>query len=242
MTLDSPRAGRKPRWKLRRGRRLKSPSAGVVLQREGRPGVLDLQICVAASSNLPLLTPVATGALSEAIRKDTGIISWLHWPDLVTIDDRAVGRVSVSPSPDGRAVVIQVLVNCSGRNSPASNTDLASTSIRACLGVEVDKNLLREKILEAIGWYSAEWERGVYSKLVARVQPSIPWMGGNVKVKTREGAVFIGKAVALDESGSLVVEPAHGSEAPARVSVRDVESVLPVRQLTQLKSTRRTLL
>lgn len=242
MTLEGRGTGSKPRWKLRKGASLGNFSAGTVLQRTGRAGVLDLVVCVAGWANVPLLTPVAAGALSEAIRKDTGIISWLHWPDLVTIEGRVVGKVSVSPARDPNGAVIRVVVNCYGSLRPATSTVLPPSSIRDCLGVEIDTDLLREKVLEAVDWYSAEWERKVYSKLAARIEPSIPWMGETVEARTTRGAVITGKALGLDEAGSLVLQQTRCGGVPLLLQVDEVQSVLPVRQLTQPQSTRRTLL
>ena len=203
-------------------------------------GLLDLEVSIgAAPKNLTLLGPVTVAAVSEAIRKDTGIVSWVHWPDLVTIDGKAVGRALVSPSRSALAVVIGATVNCSCPASEvAFSPTIPSTSILGELGVEIDVDLLREKVLEAIDWYSAEWERGAHGKLVSRIEPSIPWMGATVRVAMAKGARLEGRAAALDESGSLLLEGAGVQTWSATLSPSEVECVLPVRQ----SPTKRTLL
>jgi hypothetical protein len=184
---------------------------------------------------LDLLGPLAAACTSEGIRRDTGIVSWLYWPNLVTIDGRLVATTSVSASSSssspsssgseqkeeqgggGYRLVFKVSVNCFGgepnRPSPlgtAATTALApalpSTSIREELGVEIDMRLLRDKILHALTWYQAEWERGMYRKLVDRIQPTIPWLGRKVRVETTRSQDFlVGRAERLDDTGSLVL-------------------------------------
>jgi biotin-(acetyl-CoA carboxylase) ligase len=90
---------------------------------------------------------------------------------------------------------------------------LTPTSIREELGVEIDMRLLRDKILHALTWYQAEWERGMYRKLVERIQPTIPWLGRKVRVETRSHDVLVGRAERLDDTGSLVLA---GVERPRR--------------------------
>jgi len=191
---------------------------------------LDLSAWVVAPlANLSLLGPVVTAAASEGIRKGTGMVSWLHWPDLITIEGRAVGKTRVSASAGRTAAVIEIVVNCFAPTAEhALSSGLRSTSILDALGVEVDMGLLRERIIDSLDWYSAEWERGVYAKLVARIQPSITWLGRKVKVKTTDGDVLYGAALELNETGSLMLR-LRGEKTPAAVGPDLVEWVFPLR-------------
>jgi hypothetical protein len=186
---------------------------------------------------LSLLVPLVAACTSEGIRRDTGIVSWLYWPNLVTIDGRLVATTSVSASSQASSsssgsgqqqkegegkgehgryeLVFKVSVNCFGgephRPSPLATTAAAaralpSTSILDALGVEIDMRLLRDKILHALTWYQAEWERGMHRKLVDRIQPTIPWLGRKVRVETTGSHdVLVGRAERLDDTGSLVL-------------------------------------
>jgi biotin-(acetyl-CoA carboxylase) ligase len=214
-------------WTVRRGSDVRRFSDGLVVQ-GGSPGLLRLWACRALSPGAPsargLLGPLAAACASEGIRRDTGIVSWLHWPNLVTIDGRVVARTSLSLSQPSRAgaraqAVFGVSVNCSAKWSP-SPPGLRSTSIAEVLGVEIDVGLLREKVLHALDWYLAEWERGMLRKLVERIQPTISWLGRDVEVKTFGGRVLNGKALRLEEDGSLVLEgPDTHALAPELVEV-----------------------
>jgi len=178
--------------------------------------VLDLSVCLLASGEgdpgrLGLLGPLTAACTSEGIRRDTGIISWLYWPDLVTIEGRVVAATSRSlaapPGPDGKAkVVLRIWVNCFAGSPREFPSELPSTSILEALGVEIDVDLLRDKVLHALDWYFAEWERGMKRKLVERIEPTISWLGRDVEVRTADSNLLVGRAKGLDDDGSLLLE------------------------------------
>jgi BirA family biotin operon repressor/biotin-[acetyl-CoA-carboxylase] ligase len=206
-------------WRVRRRSGVLRFSEGLVVQ-GGRPGVLELSACRFASAQTPpegfhLLGPLAAACTSEGIRRDTGIVSWLHWPNLVTIEGRAVAKTSLSVSPppesDGKAqIVFGISVSCFADAATPFPSGLPTTSILDALGVEIDVDLLRDKILHALSWYYAEWERGMHRKLVDRIQPTIAWLGHEVEVRTTDAEVLKGRATGLDESGSLLLEQPGG--------------------------------
>ncbi len=240
-------------WLLRRGCSSRLFSDRLVVQ-GGSAGFLELSISLlagrrASSAWLGLLAVLAAASTSEGIRRDTGIVSWLHWPNLVTIDGLVVANTSLSlvePGPPGwrriqgerSPVRVSVQVNCFA--DPASSfpsISLPATSISKVLGVEIDVDMLRDKILQALNWYHAEWEREMNLKLVERIQPTIVWLGRDVEVKLARGATFRGRAKSLDDLGSLLLErDDEGPSARRRMRRRtqalsplDVERVRPLR-------------
>jgi hypothetical protein len=211
-------------WKVRSGRSLQRFSDRVVVQ-AARPGMLDISVCLVAGreripGGLGLLGSLVAASTSEGIRRDTGIVSWLHWPDLVTIDDRVVARTSLSvasPSkpPKDTRVVARILVDCFPPNTSAFSTSgMRSTSILEALGVEIDLDMLRDKVLHALNWYHAEWERGMHKKLVDRMRPTIAWLGSDVEVVTSKGRHLRGKAKGLDDLGALLLDHEDGRGEP----------------------------
>ena len=197
--------------------------------------MLDLSVCLLVTGQgdqkgSGLLGPLAAACTSEGIRRDTGIISWLHWPNLVTIDGRVVARTSLSltqpPGPDFKArVVFEVLVNCFAKRPASFPPGLQATSILEALGVEIDVDLLRDKVLHALDWYFAEWERGMHRKLVERIEPTISWLGSDVRVRTTDAKVLKGKAEGLDDQGSLRLERRGGTLTVPAGSVELVTAV-----------------
>jgi len=209
-------------------------SDGLVVQ--GGPwGHLRLSACRASARQVTqgdfgLLGLLAAACASEGIRRDTGIVSWLHWPDLVTIEGRVVARTSLSATrPEGAdaeaRVVFAVLVNCFAGRPSSFPSRLPATSILDSLGVQIDVDLLRDKVLRALDWYFAEWERGKDRKLVERVEPTISWLGGDVEVRTTEAKVLKGRAKGLDDQGSLLLARRGGILAVPAGSVGLVTAV-----------------
>lgn len=228
-------------WRVRRGRSLRTFSDRLVVQ-HGSAGLLDLSVCLAAESieasgGLSLLRALVAASTSEGVRRDTGIISWLHWPDLVTIDNRVVATTFLSHAPRSESskkagVVARISVNCfAPRSYEFSSVALPSTSIRRELGVEIDVDFLRDKILHALDWYHAEWERGMSRKLVERIGPTIAWLGRDVDVRLADGRVLKGRVIGLDDEGSLLLDQEHrgGSSTNLRIRSEIVNLVRAVR-------------
>ncbi len=221
-------------WRLRRGSAVRRFSDGLVVQ-GGPRGFLHFLACRAANrpaspAAFALLGPLGAACASEGIRRDTGIISWLHWPNLVTVDGRVVAKASLSSPGAGLQAIFDISVDCFSGGGCAFPSGLPTSSILAVLGAEIDENLLRDKILHALDWYFAEWERGMYSKLVARIQPTISWLGCEVDVTMADGRVFEGKARALDDHGSLLLEQISERRSRRTLAIppADVALVRPV--------------
>jgi biotin-(acetyl-CoA carboxylase) ligase len=226
-------------WRVRRGSAIRSFSDRLVVQGR-RTGMLDLSVGLLASGEadrrrLGLLGPLAAACTSEGIRRDTGIVSWLHWPNLVTIGGRVVATTSISLAEPPRSgektqVTLRICVNCFGRSQAEFPSALPSSSILDVLGVEIDLDLLRDKVLHALDWYHAEWERGMDRKLVDRVKPTVAWMGHDVEVRMADGKVLRGRATSLDDLGSLLLEERNGrGRAKTRaIPAESVELVQPV--------------
>lgn|GEM_PF-1952818 len=227
-------------WRVRRGLAPMSFSDGLVVQ-GGPRGLLRLSACRAAGRPVTpgafgLLGPLAAACTSEGIRRDTGIISWLHWPDLVTIDGRVVAKTSLSVTPPAgpgakAQVVFGVSVNCFASRPPSFPSELRATSILDALGVEIDLDLLRDKVLHALDWYFAEWERGMQRKLVDRIRPTIAWVGREIEVRTVDSRVLKGTAEGLDDEGSLLLRrrDGKGSKETVTLSPESVELVRAVK-------------
>jgi BirA family transcriptional regulator, biotin operon repressor / biotin---[acetyl-CoA-carboxylase] ligase len=224
-------------WRVRRRSGVRRFSEGLVVQGR-RPGVLELSACRATSAetspeSFHLLGPLAAACTSEGIRRDTGIVSWLHWPNLVTIEGRAVAKTSLSvstpPESDGKAqIVFGISVSCFADAAKPFRSGLSTISILDVLGVEIDVDLLRDKILHALSWYCAEWERGMHRKLVDRMQPTIVWVGHEVEVRTAEAEILKGRAMGLDDTGSLLLEQ-RGTRGSRKTRVLPPEGVELVR-------------
>lgn len=204
---------------------------------KARRGLIDVVVELPNPAlNVSLLHPLAAAAASEAVRKDTGLVTWVGWPDLVLADGKALGVTSVSHRP----LKLEVTMNCFAPGGLLPGV-APSTSILEVLGVEVDTGLLRDRVIAAVDWYAAEWERGAYRELAQRIQPSIYWMGEEVEVTMKDGTRLTGRAKGMDERGRLQLE-AKRRRATLALSPEEVDSVVQIRQSPHRGSTGRNLL
>jgi len=156
---------------------------------------------------LRLIVPFCT---SEGIRKDTGIITWLRWPDKVVIGRRVVASTSVVEGPDGRPR--WVVLTSSVRTGRTDDGVPDQVSLFDALGVEVDPDLLVEKVLESLSWMYYGWSRGMDEHIVMRVRSMLDTIGRRVELDD-DGRLRVGVAKDIDGKGSLVVEFQTGEDS-----------------------------
>jgi len=155
-----------------------------------------------------LLGLIAAFSASEGIRKDTGIISWVRWPRFVTIDGRDVAATSASVTPSAASGVrwtqLDFRVNLSHTDTPGA------TSLYDALGVDVDRNLLTEKILDSLSWMHFGWSNGMHPQLLRRIRSMTETIGTRVVLKSGDGRA-VGTALNIDADGRLEVRLDDGS-------------------------------
>ncbi len=152
-----------------------------------------------------LLGLIAAFSVSEGVRKDTGIISWVRWPNLVTIDGKTVGATSASVTRTGdrgRADLV-FSVNISAAEG------VGETSLLDEIGVDVDRDLLMEKVLESLSWMQAGWSNDMHYQILRRVRSMTETIGSAVVLKS--GARGVVKE--MDAKGRLIVHLSDGSTA-----------------------------
>jgi biotin-(acetyl-CoA carboxylase) ligase len=149
-----------------------------------------------------LLGLIAAFSASEGVRKDTGIISWIRWPNLVTIGGKTVATTHASVSRmRGRARAhLDFSVNLSGADG------VGQTSLRDEIGVDVDRNLLMEKVLESLSWMQFGWSNDMHYQVLRRVRSMTETIGSSVVLVS--GARGVAKDV--DPKGRLVVRLSDG--------------------------------
>jgi BirA family transcriptional regulator, biotin operon repressor / biotin---[acetyl-CoA-carboxylase] ligase len=152
-----------------------------------------------------LLALIATFSLSEGIRKDTGIISWLRWPNVVSIEGKTIASCRASKrSLTGKNVVqFDLQVNLSRGHG------IGEVSLLDLLGVEVDDTLLLEKILDSLSWMHSGWTNGMHPQILKRIKSMTETIGSKISVqgKTR---TKMGIATDIDDSGRLMIRLQDG--------------------------------
>jgi hypothetical protein len=179
------------------------PREGVVFVQDpvGDAGLLRFSAVAACGSETSLLLGlIAAFSASEGIRKDTGIISWVHWPSIVTIEGKSVAATSASVTPAAGAGWAELDFRINLLHSEL----IGSTSLYDELGVEVDRRLLLDKVLESLSWMHFGWSNGMHLQLLRRITSMTETIGSRVSVR-KSGRQTAGSAVEIDALGRLVV-------------------------------------
>jgi biotin-(acetyl-CoA carboxylase) ligase len=156
-----------------------------------------------------LLRLIIAFSTSDGIRKDTGIITWLRWPDKVVVGRRLVAATSMARSS---ALHPRWVVLTSAIRTGRGKVEGESISLLEALGVEVDPDLLVQKVLESLSWMYYGLERGMNDHIVMRFRSMLDTIGRRVEISDH-GAPRVGNVVDVDEMGNLVVDFTTGRES-----------------------------
>jgi len=153
-------------------------------------GMSELALCLAGAFSA-----------SEGIRKDTGIITWVRWPERVVTDGAVVARSSAVflPEKGYPRAIMGFSVNRLRRPGRGS------TSLEDELGVRVDERLLLAKILESLSWMHFGWTNGMQDHVFSRVRSMTETIGRVVSVR-KAAEVRRGTATGIDALGRLLVK------------------------------------
>ena len=158
---------------------------------------------------LPLICGMA---VSEAIRRATGVSTVLKWPNDVMVGDRKLCGILAEQvsTPHGPGCVIGV-----GINTDLTEDQLPvpwATSLLLSGASTRNKTTIAATVLRAFGLLYANWHddfdadalAGAYIERCATI-------GREVRVVLSETEAVTGRAVALDGDGRLVVRTAEGT-------------------------------
>jgi BirA family transcriptional regulator, biotin operon repressor / biotin---[acetyl-CoA-carboxylase] ligase len=198
--------------------------------RQGRtwssPPGLNLMVSVGlrpalAAGDAWRLSAVAALAVVAAARHHAPLA--VAWPnDVVAEDGRKVAGILVETTLAGerlRDAVVGIGINVNWRRT-AMPAELAAraTSLADLAGGRVDRVALLRSLLDALDVEVGALERG--ASPLGRYRAACATLGADVRVDA-PGATISGRAVAIDDAGALVIEPAMGS-APVTVTSGDV--------------------
>jgi BirA family biotin operon repressor/biotin-[acetyl-CoA-carboxylase] ligase len=172
----------------------------------------------------PLITLMAAVATADAIRKFSGLLPQIKWPNDILLRGRKVaGLLNEIHSEMDRIhfviLGIGVNLNMDERNFSKEIRSIA-TSLKIEMGETVSrKAFLQSLLLELERWYSIFLEEGSAVVLNAwRNRAEIK--GREVKV-TSFGETVVGTAVDVDSDGALILETGDGKQR--RVMAGDIE-------------------
>jgi len=193
------------------------------------PPFLNLYLSVILRPNIPpqqasLITLMAAVATVDAIRKFTGFLPLIKWPNDILLRDRKVaGLLNEIHSEMDRVhfiiLGIGVNLNVDGKMFPKEVRTLA-TSLKKEMGQTISRKAFLQLLLQELeGWYAIFLKEGAAAILKAwRDRAQIK--GRRVKVHSF-GKTLVGVAVDVDSDGALILETADGERK--KIVAGDVE-------------------
>lgn len=183
------------------------------------------RVSVARWPWLPLLVGVA---VSEAVRRVTGVEAALKWPNDVLVGERKLAGILIERVETGRGAFAVVGV---GLNVSLAAEDLpvpTATSLLVEGAATVDRAAMLCEILRALEARYLQWQAdggdpatGLHAAYLRRCVT----IGRTVRVDLPTGAQVLGEAAGIDGDGRLEVRTAHGSRV---LGAGDVVHVRPV--------------
>jgi BirA family transcriptional regulator, biotin operon repressor / biotin---[acetyl-CoA-carboxylase] ligase len=186
--------------------------AGILLSVLLRPTV--------PAASLPLLPLLVGVGAVEAVRAVAGLDARLKWPNDVLVNGRKLGGILVERSD--KAVVAGLGLNVSTRPEELPVDTATSVAIE---GGRADREPLVKELLRAVARrYSAYVEaNGSPESVLPAYREVCETIGSDVVVHAPGGEQMHGRAVAVDDTGMLVVSAVDGTER--RWSAGDVVHV-----------------
>ena len=158
---------------------------------------------------LPLICGMA---VSEGIRRATGVDTVLKWPNDVMVGDRKLGGILAEQvsTPHGPGCVIGV-----GINTDLTEDQLPvpwATSLLLAGAVTRNKTSLAATVLRAFALLYQNWQRDFDADALGRAYIArCATIGRQVRVVLSGDESVTGRAVAIDGDGRLVVRTADGT-------------------------------
>ena len=162
---------------------------------------------------IPLLAGLAVAA---TLRRDAGVNATVKWPHDVLVDDRKLAGLLVerveAPAGRGRpAAVIGIGLNVSLREDELPVP--TATSLALENASTTDRSLLARAVLRTLEGLLTEWYRhggDPRAGLQTAYVDACSTLGRQVRVDRPDGVSIRGEAVAVDDTGRLVVRTSEG--------------------------------
>ena len=177
-----------------------------------------------APHQAPVITLMAAVATADAIRKFSGLLPLIKWPnDILLRDQKVAGLLNEIHSEMDRIhfVILGIGVNL---NMDEEEFSKEIRSIATSLKIEMGQIVSRKAFLQSLlfeleRWYSIFLEEGGAVVLKAW-KDRADIKGRKVKV-TSFGETVVGTAIDLDSDGALILETGDGKQR--RVMAGDIE-------------------
>jgi BirA family transcriptional regulator, biotin operon repressor / biotin---[acetyl-CoA-carboxylase] ligase len=200
----------------RLGREWRSPPGGLYMSLVLRP---------VRTSEMQLLPLMGAFSIVEGIRKATGIVSLVRWPNDVTIEGKKVAGVIAETKYQGPVVshvIVGMGINCNFSAESLGALALNSTTLSDHLGTPVDLDNLRDTTLQSFGMMYSRWENNSDKEIFAERAGWFSTLGKKVEIEMLAGgAKIICTAQRVLEDGSLIATDEQGR--PLTIRGEDIQ-------------------
>lgn len=186
----------------RMGRNWISPKGkGIYLSLILRPKLLPNE-----AAKLTLLSGVA---VSEAIRKITGLSCLIKWPNDILIRDKKVGGILTELSAETDQVKFVILGIGINVNTRKALLPKEATSLKEEMGDSVSRVELARQIIKEIEEFYLLFEREGFNPILKQWKHLSSTIGKRIKVTSLK-EIIEGEAIGIDNHGALLVRKDSG--------------------------------
>lgn len=160
------------------------------------------------AESCPMLTLVAAVAVNEAIRRVSGLDSFIKWPNDIVINAKKVCGILTEATgllSEGPNIILGIGINANRKDFPGE-LGLSATSLSLEGEKDINRSLLIAEICNSLEKYYEEFtEQGDLTGLKAEYEKYLINRGKQVRVLAKDGE-YTGTALGINGQGGLLVE------------------------------------
>ncbi|MDP2939192.1 MAG: biotin--[acetyl-CoA-carboxylase] ligase [Candidatus Omnitrophota bacterium] len=157
----------------------------------------------------PKLTLLAGVAVSQALRKVTGLELFIKWPNDILIKEKKVGGILTELNAELDSVKFAVLGIGINVNTRKTFLPQKATSLKEELGRNISRIELTKQILRELDNFYLLFERQGFSSIIELWRQISSTLGKRIKVVSQKN-IIEGVAVDIDSQGALLIRKDSG--------------------------------
>ena len=155
------------------------------------------------------LTLLSAVAVCEAIRKVTGVVVNIKWPNDILFENKKIAGILTELNAEADCVKFIVVgiginVNTSSKSLPSQ-----ATSLKQMMGQKVSRVKLLQEVLQGLEMWYENMQLNGFSPMIEQWKSLSCTLGRQVSLSNPSGDIE-GEAVDVDEYGGLVIRTKQG--------------------------------
>jgi len=156
----------------------------------------------------PLLSFVSALSVAATVKDLTGLHALIKWPNDILVNSKKIAGILIEKSK--RYYIVGIGVNLSNKKDqfPKELFGKASSLLEET-GILYDRDRFLSDLLRAFDLEYNDFIKNGSEGIIRRIKELSSTLGAHLKIRT-DGAVFEGKVIDIDGSGSLLLELPDG--------------------------------